>query len=202
MVSKFFSLKSRRGQLFMLILGAGLFACSSSKTSTNSEGTNVLRDGVVALSRPVPQSVTSDPMRPMLGFMPSSSSTASRALVIDRDSGKVSLIVSGVEVGVGNGPALRELPAGNYRVKLVQQDPVWYAPDSYFELRQVPVPEQFAAERFRRGALGSRAIFLDNDIIIHSSEAWDDTVGGLQIPDESLARFFDGLSAGQDILVK
>jgi hypothetical protein len=57
------------------------------------------------------------------------------------------------------------LTKGLYKVSLIQAGskrnmPRWYAPDSYYEKRKLPIPPTGSAPRFLKGALGVGAVFL------------------------------------------
>jgi hypothetical protein len=84
-------------------------------------------------------------------------------------------------------------------IELKQESPLWYAPDSYFERRGLPVPPPFSHTRFRRGALGPFALFLTGEIPLHSAPFWSDEVGGLRVSEEVASALFQHLPLGATI---
>jgi hypothetical protein len=100
-------------------------------------------------------------------------------------------------------PQLKEVnPAtsASLTLSLKQEEPLWYAPDQYFEKRGLKKPAKYSAERFRRGALGPIAIFLSGEVLdgdadsstkyeaapfaIHTAPFWSKEVGGLRVSED------------------
>jgi hypothetical protein len=176
-------------------------------------------NGVLALSRPVPEfparlsaSLTENHSssgaiaangRAMLGFMPTKHSQSQASLTINRtdNSGELSrpndftphrFTIEGAQ----------QLPVGTYTVLLKQQAPLWYAPDRYFIDRDLNVPGQGARERFRRGALGSQAIFLSGEIPIHAGPLWSAEIGGVRLEPSDISILFEALQVGAEVNVR
>jgi hypothetical protein len=174
---------------------------------------------VLALSRPVPEfppalsaantnaSKNTDTIatggRAMLGFMPNKHTQETAALTIDRvsnsaelskpsDSAPLTFLIEGSA----------QLATGTYTVLLKQQAPLWYAPDDYFTARGLDIPGQGARERFRRGALGSQAIFLSGETPIHAGPTWSDEVGGIRLDPTTMAALFEALHVGAQVVVR
>jgi hypothetical protein len=91
---------------------------------------------------------------------------------------------------------------GSYAVALKQNDPLWYAPPTYFLRRGIQVPADGTKARFMRGALGSKAIFLDREIPIHSGPVWTEEIGGLRVSADDMARIFDAVTVGGRVDVR
>lgn len=87
----------------------------------------------------------------------------------------------------------------NLSIVLKQENPLWYAPDSYFRERGLPVPAPFAQERLRRGALGPFALFLSDGIPLHTAPLWSDEVGGIRVSEEVGAALFSLTPVGTTI---
>jgi hypothetical protein len=156
--------------------------------------------GSLVLSRPAPRrSVASRPSL-ALGFSPRQDSAVS--LEIDTGLG-VGVLRSnnGIQSNV---PMLSvsDLPPGKYTVVHKQHRPAWYAPDEYFVRRNLPVPPQGDATRYLRGALGERAIYLDDQRSLHASPIECDEVRGVRMKETEIARLFDSLPVGSTVLVR
>jgi len=60
-------------------------------------------------------------------------------------------------------------PRGMFRVKRMEKDPLWEAPDWHFVEKGQRVPEPTSPARLMRGIMGSTAIFLGDGIAIHGT---------------------------------
>lgn len=193
--------------------------------SQRAEATPWLTDGVVAISRPAPAPTTAfalandggapqgtEPEAAMggdlldsaslLGFLPLPPTQAAVWLSVDTRAGKLSLMRGSALAIEVPGAGLDGLKPGIYSVLHKQTDPLWYAPDSYFERRGLPVPPEGDRARLRRGALGERAVFLDKDTPLHSGPTWSPEVGGVQIAPADLGSLYDQLAIGTKVEVK
>lgn len=158
-----------------------------------------LADGSIALYRevksPPPITITAESLRT---FAPMNSaltaSAAERAPVrISLDTASDALLIRGLAAvpllvpveGASEIPLDSFSPPTPLRVVLKQENPLWYAPDSYFTERGLAIPSPVAEGRFRRGALGPFALFLDSGIPIHTGPFWSREVGGLRISEEA-----------------
>ena len=177
--------------------------CSTSSVRTNP-GLNSewLRSGSIGLSRPVPQRGMVSESQPLLGFIPSKHTQSSSRVVIDKAAKSISLTSNLESREIASGIQCDLMTAGTYTVALKQQSPVWYAPDSYFEAREVPVPPSGSSERFRRGALGQYAIFLNNQAPLHSGPISSTEIGGVQLEEELVAHLFETLQVGTVVEIK
>lgn len=124
------------------------------------------------------------------------------ALIIDRIAGTVELqnnkqIVQKIE-GLSN---LGRLSGGKFNIREKQRDPVWYAPDEYYQKRNLPVPAYNDKSRLLRGALGDYALFLDNDTIMHDGELWTSEVGGIRLKEQELAKLFTQIDVGTPVII-
>ena len=87
------------------------------------------------------------------------------------------------------------------QISLKQEDPAWYAPDSYYQRRQMEVPAANDGSRYLRGVYGDQALFCDAATAIHSSPGGLDEVGGIKIADEDLALVYQSLQIGDIIKI-
>ena len=60
-------------------------------------------------------------------------------------------------------------PKGMFRVKRMEKDPLWEAPDWHFVEKGQRVPEPTSPARLMRGIMGSTAIYLGDGIAIHGT---------------------------------
>lgn len=95
-----------------------------------------------------------------------------------------------------------KIAPGLYRVIHKQADPLWYAGDEYFNLRQLTAPPSGSKLRYLKGALGSRAIFIDRGIAIHDSRIESSDVGGLRVSSKDATSIYKSLTVGDSIIVE
>ena len=101
-----------------------------------------------------------------------------------------------------NAQVASSMRAGRYSVSLKQTSPLWYAPSSYFTARSLKVPPEGSRERFKRGALGARAIFLNEQTPIHSGPVGMPEIGGLRISSQDMSRIFESVQVGTVVDVR
>ncbi len=139
---------------------------------------------------------------------------AKGSLIISRSTGKAHLITNsqdrwleGVTVSESEGATIT--PESNStstiftscQISLKQEDPTWYAPDSYYQRRQMETPAANDGARYLRGVYGDQALFCDASTAVHSSPAGVEEVGGIKIADEDLALVYQSLQIGDTISV-
>lgn len=183
-----------------LVLLAG---CSGRKLGT--EGSSKwLENGSLALSRPLPkrgaaisnQIATSAPVP-----SPSSSTEAAQIIISRRDNTLTALMPGSSPVTFkAEGAAL--LPQGSFAVTMKEEAPLWYAPREYFTSRALDVPSEGSRSRFRRAALGSRAMYLDNQTPIHSGPVWLKEIGGLRVKQTEMERIYSMVTVGTRVEVR
>ena len=137
-----------------------------------------------------------------LGFLPAIGAYAGHWLSIDTSAKKVVLMEGDRVVDAAAVENLGNVKAGTYQLLHKQRNPLWYAPDGYFSRRNLKVPPQGDRSRYRRGALGDFALFIDKDTPIHSSPVWADDVGGIRVAEGDLSRLYYRLDVGSFIEVK
>lgn len=146
------------------------------------------------------------------------------SLVISRSTGKAHLLTSSQDrwlegVAVAEKALLQPEPSkednlvspldsntpnsavASCHISLKQEDPAWYAPDSYYQKRQMEVPTANDGSRYLRGVYGDQAVFCDAATAIHSSPAGLDEVGGIKIAEEDLALVYQSLQIGDIISI-
>lgn len=144
----------------------------------------------VKLSPPIPDNPT-----PAVGFLGVPSRFGITKLVIDTDSNSFKLINSLTgEIKNGIIRYINSAPKGVFRVSLKQKHPVWYAPDQYFQARNLETPHEFSPERYRKGALGEYAIFLDSGVTLHTSPVFLAEERGIAFRAKDLQNIYETLS--------
>lgn len=96
----------------------------------------------------------------------------------------------------------KDLPAGTYKVLLIQENPTWYADDSYFAKRELSVPKPNSKERFLKGVLGKKAIYLSKDITIHSSKYLIEDANGMSLSSSDIDELTKFVKVNDTIVVK
>jgi len=187
----------------LICLLPGLTACGIKSgvgdKTTAPVTTNWLRDGSITLARPAPQQqqISSDTL---LGFLPVQGIDRGNWMAID-PANKIINVMSGSEllarVRIQD---IGEIEPGTYGIIHRQQNPLWYAPASYFSRRNLAVPAEGTSERFRKGALGDFALFINKDFSIHNSPVACQDVGGIKLSDEDIALLYEKM--GTDSIVE
>jgi hypothetical protein len=197
----------------VLLVSASLTACSGMSSggltnATSSPSAGWLADGTITVARAVP-AAQSLSQTTMLGFLPGTipalAAPIERAGVwisIDRSQRKLTLFEGATTLGSFGGEGFDGLTAGTYQLALKQRTPLWYAPDAYFAARNLPVPAPGDRSRFRRGALGDFAIFLDKQTALHSGPVWSGDIGGIRMEENDLSRIYYRLEVGSVVEVR
>ena len=157
--------------------------------------------GYISLNRIAP--AVSSPAS-LLGFMPNpaGSDESTPWLKINTEAGTIQLMNGGQVVEETKIEGKLPIQPGSYTVKHKQRSPLWYAGDDYFLSRGLSIPEAGDKERYRRGALGDFALFVDNDASIHSAPVWTPEVGGLRIDDEKMKKIYYSMDVGATVTVQ
>ena len=166
-----------------------------------SANAGFLPSGSIIISSPIPSAITPTPLR-LFGFLPSADSEKISWLSVDRARGRVALMHGSEEVSSIRAEGVDFLMPGTYSLVHKQRAPLWHAPDSYFTARNLPVPPEGDAARFRRGALGEAALFIDPQTPLHSALAWSSEVGGVRLEEPILDRLYSELPVGAVVEVK
>ena len=171
-----------------------------------------MADGAITLARSAPPAQLVG-QATMLGFLPGTIPAAIPAIAapaervgpwisIDRSSQKLTLFNGAAVVGSFSGEGFDRLTTGSFRLTLKQRNPLWYAPDSYFTSRNIEVPAPGDRARFRRGALGDFAVFLDRTTALHSGPVWSTDIGGLRLEENDLSRIYYQLEIGSYVEIR
>ena len=187
--------------LLGLSAALAMTACSSSPTATSTEQQSTLQlasGGLVSINRVAP-AISSPSL--LFGFMPEKDQK-NTWLEINTTNKEVYLFEKGELVQKAKVEGNLDFEPGRYQIKHKQRSALWYAGDDYFLSRQLPVPEVGNRERYRRGALGDFALFLDTETPIHSSPIWTAEVGGLKLEDQQMRKIYYALEVGSVVEVR
>ena len=134
-----------------------LSGCSMLPSLSQEPDHQWLRDGSLAISRPLPPINVASPDRSRMN--PSASMQSAQPSVttlrVSRAAGKLSIEGPDSPPMSFYAQVSSTMRPGRYTVALKQSNPLWYAPDSYFRQRSLRLPPEGSKDRFKRGALGS-----------------------------------------------
>lgn len=188
-------------QVILLPLLLLMTGCATSSFNPGA-GETWLPDGTLALLRPIPkQNLSSEPMARMRPPEMEEPNVPPH-LTVHSQSHSLTLALPGSAPVTIQAQGTYALKPGTYSVALKQNEPLWYAPPTYFLRRGIQVPAEGSKARFMRGALGSKAIFLDREIPIHSGPVWTEEIGGLRVSEADMAKIFDAIAIGGKVEVR
>ena len=206
-----------RRRMFRLVSGAIILVMTGCATSSfNPTPTERwLPDGSLGLVRPVPRiSVVSEaraqpkiemfaePKARMRAPSEMPSNDLVPRLTIETTKHTITLSRPGEAPITMKAQGAYALKKGTYSVALKQEDPLWYAPPTYFLRRGIKVPADGSKARFMRGALGHQALFFDKQVAIHSGPVWNEEIGGVKLSREEMTQLFETVSIGTQVEVK
>lgn len=186
--------------LISLLVLTTLVGCSARRPIAEPEGADVKSNGLISLTRLAP-TVTNTP-HSVLGFIPVDSDRVGKWISIDASKGLITLMEGQEAIASAQAEGKMKLEPGRYNILHKQRSPLWYAGDSYFLKRGLSVPGSGDKIRYRRGALGDFALFIDKETSLHSSPVWTDEVGGLRISDEEIRKIYYSVDIGSLIEIK
>lgn len=117
-------------------------------------------------------------------------------------------------VGTGTGTRLEgagqkwdfSTPRGMFRVQLKEKDPVWIVPEWAFLERGEPIPPLDDPRRREAGALGTTAIYLEEDIAVHGTNNPDllgqpVSHGCIRMTNEAVRRLYHEVEIGTPVII-
>lgn len=117
-------------------------------------------------------------------------------------------------VGTGTGTRLEgagqkwdfSTPRGMFRVQLKEKDPIWRVPDWAFIERGVPIPPLDHPSRNEPGMLGTTAIYLEEDIAVHGTNAPEllgqpVSHGCIRMTNEAARRLYHEVEIGTPVII-
>ena len=183
-----------------VLSGCSVFHSGSPEiASLNTDGWK--ESGVIVLSRTAPgaPAVSSTSV---LGFLPMETKERGRWLAVNKQTRTISVMSGDQTLVSSTAEGLERLEPGTYEVIHKQRNPLWYAPDNYFASRLLDTPAQESRERYRKGALGDFAIYINEDLPIHSAPFWSDEVGGVRLNNKDISRIYYSLDVGSVVEIK
>ena len=202
--------------LFALIIAGTVCGCSArSSIFASTADSAFLPSGTIILSYSLPERHNAFnetaldegvPYSPIIGYAPATIGflPAENELWVEVNrNAKTITIYRGNQVQQSvQGEGSVDATPGQYALQHKQHNPLWYAPDSYFQKRNLEIPPAGHRLRYRRGALGEFALYPTTTFPIHSAPVYDEDVGGLRISRADLATLFQTLPLGATIVVK
>ena len=181
----------------VLVLASLLTACSTTTNKTND--VSYLQDGMIVISRSMPDPVSQVP-ETILGFMPANS--RGTWIQIDSKLQQLKLMQGQTEALSFNIKLGKNITPGTFKLIHKQERPTWYATDDYFTNRGIAVPATSSRQRYLKGALGNQALFLGESLSIHSAPLWCEEVGGIRIEDKNLQEIYHRLELNSVIEIR
>ena len=179
-----------------------IFLCGCSSRLPVPPQTSWMQSGQITMSRPAP-AISFAAMPQVFALLPQPAPKHAGAwLAIERDAKVVRLMEGDKELVASPAEGAASLPSGIFQLLHKQRSALWYAPDSYFQNRGLPLPPKNDKSRYRRGALGEYALFFERSIPIHNSPVWSNDVGGLRIAESDISRIYYSLEVGAPIEVR
>ncbi|MCB0336950.1 MAG: L,D-transpeptidase [Bdellovibrionales bacterium] len=194
-------MKTKFCKIFLLLATLSTVSgCGYSLGKFSSNNSDFDKNGSIVTARAIPDVRT--PETNMLGFLPQQTD-AQVKIVIDRNAKALILLNRDERVlTTQTFEGLERLHAGKYQVMHKQRNALWHAPDNYFQTRDLQTPDEGSQERFRRGALGEFAIFIDADTPLHNGPVWSPQIGGLKIEDDVLAKLYYSVEVGTPVEIR
>ena len=171
--------------------------------------------GTIIISQRVPEKdgssmvlarTESTRMAPLIGYFPPAGSynpaDNESWLEIERKSKTITLYKGANAVKQLSAEGEIKIGPGEFYLQHKQSEPLWYAPDLYFQKRKLATPKPGDRLRYRRGALGKLALYPTTTFPIHCGPVWNDDVGGLRLSTQELTAIYEALPVGAAIVVK
>lgn len=175
--------------LAIAVLVSSLVACTTSQSKLQKSW---LQDGSVMISRAIPSKELNSQENRSLGFVPLPAESAStQTLFINLQHKRISFTDFNGSKKDFSIEYSAPISSGLRTILLKQEKPLWYAADDYFTKRALTVPPSGSESRYLRGALGSKAIFLDDSVAIHSSRRVAEEVGGIVLSEEAMNQLYE-----------
>ena len=185
---------------FAVLSGCSVFSSNNPRVAAlNTEGWK--ESGMIVLSRTAPASLASKPA-PVLGFLPMETHHKGHWLAINKEKRSISVMSGDETIVSSSAEGLEHLASGTYEVIHKQRNPLWYAPDTYFSSRLLSLPTAESRDRYRKGALGDFAIYISEDVPLHSAPFWSDEVGGVRLNNKDISRLYYSLDVGSVVEIK
>ena len=194
-----------------VILCAGCSVRNGGTNSSSSSG-KWLDSGALALSRPLPAPSKGAQRVELHGGQPDTAladalaaadtTDGATAIVISRRERTITALRPGASPLVLKTDGAQHLREGSFSVTQKEEGPLWYAPKEYFTSRALPVPPEGSRQRFKRAALGSRAIYLNDQTPIHSGPVWLKEIGGVRVNSSAMNELYTMIQVGTRVDIR
>jgi hypothetical protein len=191
--------------------------CAVRTADTAARGTagGWLQSGSLALSRPLPglPSPSSSAKAGAAALQSPENALASALTDSSTEGGATSITILKREGTLtasrpGSTPLVLKtdgtqyLREGSFSVTQKEEGPLWYAPKEYFTSRALPIPPEGSRQRFKRAALGSRAIYLNDQTPIHSGPVWLKEIGGVRVNSSAMNELYSMIQVGTRVDIR
>jgi hypothetical protein len=129
-------------------------------------------------------------------------SSESSSVLISRKDQTITALTPGSTPLVLRTEGASHLTPGSFTITLKEERPLWYAPREYFVKRSLNVPSEGSRDRFKRAALGKKAIYLNNQAPIHSGPVWLGEIGGLRIDQRQMEQLYSMINVGTRVEIR
>jgi lipoprotein-anchoring transpeptidase ErfK/SrfK len=123
-------------------------------------------------------------------------------VIIDKSKHSLTLLRNGETPVVLRAQGAYAMKPGVFEVSRKEENPLWQAPPTYFLRRGLAVPPEGSSQRAMRGALGAQALFLTQEVAIHSGPLWNDDIGGIKLSNADMALLFKVVGVGTKVEVR
>jgi hypothetical protein len=170
-----------------------------------------LLDGALALSRPVPtptkqladnSAASATSPTTVTAEAPTADQSTVPSILISRQDKTLTALRPGETPLVLKTEGAQFLKEGSFSVTQKKENPLWYAPNRYFTNRSLTIPQEGSRDRFKRAALGSRTLFLNDQTPIHSGPVWMKEIGGLRVKPAEMAQIYTMIAVGTRVEVR
>jgi hypothetical protein len=184
--------------LLGILAGAGCVPMTNLKHSKP-----LLSSGVIAISRPIPVASTMPSLKTVAtSSQPTISDNRAESVVISRTDATITAFNTVGTPLIFRAEGAEGLSPGSFTITVKEEQPLWYAPNAYFQRRSLKVPQEGSRDRFRRAALGKHAVFLNNRIPIHSGPVWLEEIGGLKVRTSDMSALYAMLDVGTRVEIR
>jgi len=183
--------------ILLILLNACSFTTKNNTLPIEVVKKETIKNGSFAINRTIPKK-TNIKYAYSLGFLPHESED--NWLLINKNEKTIKLMENKTEVKSFIAD-FNKVIVGEFEIALKQEKPLWHATETYFQKRKMEIPETGSKNRYLRGALGNKALFLENNLVIFSSPVSNSEVEGIQVNNEVLDTLYKSLQIGTKVVI-
>jgi hypothetical protein len=97
-------------------------------------------------------------------------------------------------------------PTGRFQIEYKERDPIWIAPDWYFERNNLPVPPTNHSSRYMKGILGQAAVYISPHLAIHGTDRPEligqrVSHGCIRLENRYAMRLYHNVQVGTEVII-